>query len=138
MYVRYVAGSIFGAGTVARAVQCDVIQHCRVLPIEGPCVSVLVLSTHSLHPVCTTYASQRPRLLLVRAGCQAVLVGSSSLALWDVVRQKRTAKLTGHTVRLALQGQPFWSWTQPQRQQLGHSLYSGLHVAFKHVALKLG
>ena len=43
------------------------------------------------------------RLLLVRAGCQAVLVGSSSLALWDVARQKRTAKLTGHTVRPAMQ-----------------------------------
>jgi len=33
------------------------------------------------------------------AGCQAVLVGSSSLALWDVPRQARVAKLTGHTVR---------------------------------------
>ena len=31
-------------------------------------------------------------------GCQSVLVGSSSLALWSIVRQKRLAKFMGHTV----------------------------------------
>ena len=31
-------------------------------------------------------------------GCQSVLVGSSSLALWSVVLQKRLAKFMGHSV----------------------------------------
>jgi len=48
------------------------------------------LSTPSMPPE----RSRRPA-----AGCQAVLVGSSSLALWDVPRQARVAKLTGHTAR---------------------------------------
>ena len=34
--------------------------------------------------------------------CQSVLVGSSSLALWSLVRQKRLAKFMGHTVRTAV------------------------------------
>lgn len=32
--------------------------------------------------------------------CQSVLVASSSLALWSVVKQKRLAKFMGHTVSL--------------------------------------
>ena len=32
--------------------------------------------------------------------CQSVLVASSSLALWSVVRQKRQAKFMGHMVSL--------------------------------------
>ncbi|KAK9833465.1 hypothetical protein WJX81_007454 [Elliptochloris bilobata] len=44
-------------------------------------------------------------------GCQAVLVGSSSLALWDVACQKRTAKLTGHTTPVqALAFSPGGRW----------------------------
>lgn len=32
------------------------------------------------------------------ADCQSVLVGSSSLALWNVAEQKRIAKFMGHSV----------------------------------------
>lgn len=36
------------------------------------------------------------------ADSQSVLVGSSSLALWSVVEQKRLAKFTGHAVSPSL------------------------------------
>lgn len=32
------------------------------------------------------------------ADCQSVLVGSSSLALWNIAEQKRVAKFMGHSV----------------------------------------
>lgn len=94
-------------------------------------MSDLLICIHSLHPVCARYTSCRPRLLLVRAGCQAVLVGSSSLALWDVAHQKRTAKLTGHTVRPAMQGSSAGPACRRRVSSLGTVFYSGLHVALK-------
>lgn len=33
------------------------------------------------------------------ADCHSVLVGSSSLALWNVVEQQRKARFVGHSVR---------------------------------------
>jgi hypothetical protein len=40
------------------------------------------------------------RCALRCADCQSVLVGSSSLALWNVAEQKRIGKFVGHSVRI--------------------------------------
>ena len=111
-------------------------EHCQHCPLEGPACQSLLVCTHCLHPVYATHASYTPRLLRVRAGCQAVLVGSSSLALWDVARQKRTAKLTGHTVRPAMPGSPADPARSLTVSSLGTALHSVLHVAFNNVAFK--
>jgi hypothetical protein len=40
--------------------------------------------------------------LRLTADCQSVLVGSSSLALYNVAEQKRVAKFMGHSVSTGL------------------------------------
>ena len=86
---RGVASLAYAAGAGSNGLLYSVGADCNVCALDaasGAEVMKFRAGSHALSCVGAT------------PGCQSVLVGSSSLALWSVVRQKRLAKFMGHTV----------------------------------------
>ena len=86
---RGVASLAYAAGAGRNGLLYSVGADCNVCALDaasGAEVMKFRAGSHALSCVGAT------------PGCQSVLVGSSSLALWSVVRQKRLAKFMGHTV----------------------------------------
>ena len=93
---RGVASLAYAAGAGSNGLLYSVGADCNVCALDaasGAEVMRFRAGSHALSCVGAT------------PGCQSVLVGSSSLALWSIVRQKRLAKFMGHTVGPSL----FWA-----------------------------
>ena len=87
------ASLTYAAGAGSRGLLYSVGPDCVVCALDAATGSEVMRFKAGGHALsCVGAAPDR----------QSVLVASSSLALWSVVRQKRLAKFMGHTVSLPL------------------------------------
>lgn len=90
---RGVASMAYAAGAGSSGLVYSVGADCMVCALDAATGAEVMKFKAGSHALTCVGASP---------DCQSVLVGSSSLALWSLVRQKRLAKFMGHTVRTAI------------------------------------